>query len=598
MMQKYKNILLVYPEVPQNTYWSFHYSLKFINKKSAMPPLGLATDAAFFSKSYSLKLIDMNIQPLAEEDLQWADAVFISAMIVQKQSFHGVVQRCNDLDIPVIAGGPYPTSSHSEIEGVTHFVLGEVEDTFFNFLEEFQNGTADRLLPAPTHPNISNSTTPRFDLLHLNAYGSMSVQYSRGCPFKCEFCDIWAVYGNKPRLKSPQTMLREFDTLYQNGWRGAVFIVDDNFIGNKNKVKNELLPALIKWQEEHCYPFRFFTEASINMAEDGDLLRKMKAAGFNEVFIGIETPSEDALRETGKAQNIRLDLSAAISTIQKHGIGVMAGFIVGFDTDTPDIADRQIEFIQKAGIPQAMIGLLEALPGTELHKRLSAEGRLRDAAQGNNTHQMSTNFQTKMGDENLASTYKKILTTIYDRNLKNYFERCSQLLDNIGNAPFFQRKITFHEFKSFLKSLCVQSFTPYGIQYFKFLIRNLLKNRPTFGEAVRFAVIGHHFHIITRESLKTEKIVSELELSYQHLRRQLNRQSTLVLENYREAIQNISELLQQKKEAFKEIRKRVDALHVDFRADMMSRYNEIDQKIRDLFRAFELDLERAKTKPV
>ncbi|MBU2513126.1 DUF4070 domain-containing protein [bacterium] len=591
-MQPYKNILLVYPEVPQNTYWSFHYSLKFINKKSAMPPLGLITIASLFTDSYDLKLIDMNITPLTDDHLEWADAVFLSAMIVQKQSFAETVERCNLFQVPVIAGGPYPTSSYQEINGIDHFVLGEVENTLLDFLDRFQKGTAPHITLPPPFPNLAITPVPRFDLLDLSAYSSMSIQYSRGCPFKCEFCDIWSVYGNKPRLKPAASIVNELDALFRNGWKGAVFVVDDNFIGNKNRVKKDLLPQLFTWQKKHHYPFRFFTEASINLAEDSDLLSAMKLAGFNEVFIGIETPSEEALLETGKTQNTRLNLYQSVSTIQSHGIGVMAGFIIGFDSDSPDIADRQIEFIQKAGIPQAMIGLLEALPGTKLFKRLSKEGRLLTASQGNNTHKMATNFVTKMGKQTLANVYEKILSTIYDVNLKNYFQRCNRLLDAVGNAPFFQRKITLADFRSFLKSLFFQPFTSYGFQYLRFLGRNVIKNRQTFGEAVRFAIIGHHFHVITRESLKTEKIALELEKSYQYLRNQLNKQSTLIMDNSKEAIQNILDLWNQKKEQFGKIRKRVDRLHVDFRSDIQKQYVEIDQKIRDLFKALEPVIKR------
>ncbi len=557
-----------------------------------MPPLGLITIASLFPDSYDLKLVDMNITSLTDDHLKWADAVFLSAMIVQQQSFAETVERCNLFQVPVIAGGPYPSSSYQEITGVKHFVLGEIENTLPDFLEQFQEGSAPQVTLPPPYPDLSVTPIPRFDLLDLKAYSSMSIQYSRGCPFKCEFCDIWAVYGNKPRLKPAESIVIELDALFKAGWRGAVFVVDDNFIGNKNKVKKCLLPQLSSWQKKHQYPFRFFTEASINLAEDSHLLKSMKDAGFNEVFIGIESPSEEALLETGKIQNMRLNLYQSVSTIQHHGIGVMAGFIIGFDTDSPDIADRQIEFIQKAGIPQAMIGLLEALPGTKLHRRLSKEGRLLTASHGNNTHQMATNFATKMGKQALANVYRKILSTIYDANLKNYFQRCNRLLDNIGDTHFFQRKIQFAEVKSFFKSLFYQPFTSYGIQYLKFLFRNIVKNRSTFGEAVRFAIIGHHFHVITRESLKTEKILFELEKNYQYLRNQLSRQSTLIMGNSKEAIQNILELWTLKKEQFGAIKKKVDKLHVDFQADIRNRYNEIDQKLRDLFKALEMDVKQ------
>lgn len=554
-----------------------------------MPPLGLITLAALFPDHYNIKLLDLNIEPLRAEDIRWADAVFISAMLVQKTSFAKVVKLCNQQHTSVVAGGPYPTSSYQTIEGVDHFVLGEVENTFQYFLNEMEAGEAKHVYLPPTRPNISESSTPRFDLLKIDAYGSMSIQYSRGCPYKCEFCDIWNVYGNKPRLKSPETIIKELDFLFRLGWRGALFIVDDNFISHKNRVKKELLPALIVWQEEHAHAFRFFTEASINLADDDQLLWLMRKAGFNEVFIGIETPSLEALRETGKTQNLRTDMQISIRKIQEKGIGVMAGFILGFDSDTENIVDQQIRFIQQSGIPQAMIGLLEALPGTKLYKRLQAEGRILATSQGNNTHSLTTNFITKMNREKLKEGYKKILSTIYDSRLKNYFRRCSQLLDNIGPSPFFQREVHFKEIKIFLKSLFRQPLTPYGLQYLKFLIRNAIKHRSTFGEAVRFAIIGHHFHTITQETLKVEKVESELERGYQYLRDQIASQSAMMMDNSKEALHKVIVLWEHKTQMLRDVRLRIDRIHEDFRFDIKNKYYDFEERMRHLFITFKRD---------
>ena len=585
-----KNILLVYPEVPNNTYWSFKYALKFVNKMSAMPPLGLITVAALFPEEYNLKLIDLNIEPLQEKEIIWADAVFVSAMIVQKDSLQEVVSFCNRLETPVIAGGPYPTSSHEEINGVDHFVLGEVEDTFKDILTELENGTAKRVYPRPERPDVSRSVIPRFDLLDLDSYSSMSVQYSRGCPFKCEFCDIWTVYGNKPRVKNHENFIAELEMLYNLGWRGAVFVVDDNFIGNKHRVKKELLPALIEWQKSHDYVFRFFTEASINMADDEDLLSAMKNAGFNEVFIGIETPAIEGLKETDKLQNIRTDMHEAVRTIQNHGMGVMAGFILGFDSDSDDIFDRQISFIQKAGIPRAMVGLLTVLPGTRLFDRLEREGRLKGVTDGNNTHNMETNFITKMDALKLKEGYQKVLSTIYDSNLKNYFARCNRLLDNIGNSHFFSRQIHLEELRMLFKSLFRQSFTPYGYQYLKFVIRNYLKHSKTFSEAIALCITGHHYYTITQETLKIEKVSLDLEEGYSYLREQINSYSVILRNNYKDGIQNVIELWNQRKDLLEDIRKKIDKIHVDFREDISIKYNEVAKKMENLFNTFEDDL--------
>jgi len=581
--------LLLYPEAPQNTYWSFHYSMNFIKKKSSMPPLGLITVATMFPESWELKLVDLNIETLNEADIQWADAVFISAMIVQQESFKEVVRLCNKLQKTIVAGGPYPTACYQEIEGVDHFVLGEVEEYFGDFLTDFENGTAKNVYDPPERPDIGQSKVPRFDLLNMQAYASMTVQYSRGCPFRCEFCDIWNVYGNKPRLKSAQAVIAEFDALLSLGWRGATFIVDDNFISNKQRVKKELLPAITDWQTEHGYPFRLFTEASINLANDKDLLKTMPEAGFNEVFVGIETPSEESLRETGKTHNLRMDMGDAIHRIQSHGMGVMGGFIVGFDSDTESVAENQIEFIQNNGIPQAMIGLLNALPGTELEKRLESEGRMLRTALGNNTHSMTTNFVTRMSSEKLTEIYKKILAAIYDRNLRNYFKRCSMLLDRIGYRPLFQREIHFDEIKMFLRSLFRQPFTPYGIQYIKFLVRNAVKNPSTFGETIKFAIMGHHFHTITQETLKAEKVSLDLERCYQYLKEQLSKQSGVIIENYKEAAQNTVALWNHKTKLLEEIKGRIEKIHVDFRNDVVMKYHDFEVKIREMFENFSRD---------
>lgn len=495
---KPRHILLVYPEAPRETYWSFKYALSFIRKKSAMPPLGLVTIASYIPSTYELKLVDMNIEKLSDKDLKWADMVFVSAMIIQKESFKTVVARAKAAGKTVVAGGPYPSGSREEITNVDHFILGEAEDVLPQFFRDLEAGAAAEIYRADVKPDMAKTRTPRFELLKMRKYASMSIQYSRGCPFHCEFCDIWKVYGNRPRLKSAHSVILEMDKLYSLGWRGAVFIVDDNFIGNKARVKDELLPAIIEWQKIHSYPFRFFTEASINLAEDDALLAAMRDAAFNEVFIGIETPSAAALSETGKMQNLRCDMTAAVKKIQSYGLEVMAGFILGFDSDTEDIAERQIAFIQETGIARAMVGLLTALPGTELFERLKREGRLLSASDGNNTSCEAANFVTRLDSDTLKRGYCKVLNTIYDDTLTNYFERCNKILDNLGESEIPPRRITPAELLMAVRSLARQPFTPYGKSYLKFLRRNM-KGGGVFGEAVKFSIVGHHLHTITRQ---------------------------------------------------------------------------------------------------
>ncbi len=582
-----KNILLIYPEVPQNTYWSFQYALQFTGKKSAMPPLGLITIASYFPEDYRLKLVDLNIESLDEADVLWADHVYVSAMIVQKASFKKVVATCNRLNTTVVAGGPYPTSSREKIKGVDHLVLGEVENTLPDFIAAMEDGTAERVYPPADKPAMADARVPRFDLLDMGAYASMSIQYSRGCPFKCEFCDIWSVYGNRPRLKSATGVTAELDALFELGWEGPVFMVDDNFIGNKKRVKTDLLPALIDWQRAHRFVFRFFTEASINMADDVDLLAAMRNAGFDEVFIGIETPSVEGLRETGKKQNLKLDMAAAVKTIQRHGMEVMAGFIVGFDSDTDDIFDRQVAFIQETGIPQAMVGLLTALPGTQLYRRLETQGRLLHAADGNNTHANAINFVPRMDEAVLKSGYNRILSTIYDRRLKNYFSRCSRLLDNLGRTHRFGREVHFQEIKVLFKSLLWQTVAPYGYQYVKFLLRNLIRNREMFAEAVKLSVVGHHYYAITREMMKAERVSSYLDEKYAYLCRRIEVYSTLTRDRYLEKRTDIARLLKQKQRILNKVQLKIDSLHVDFRRDLARKYVALSNKLQDLFEPLE-----------
>ncbi len=585
-----KNFLLVYPEIPKNTYWSFEYALPFVGKKSSMPPLGLLTLAALFPENCSLRLVDMNVEPLTEEDIRRADAVFVSAMIVQSGSFGQVVETCNRLGKPVVAGGPYPTTSHEEIKGVDHFVLGEVENIFPVFFNDLQNGAAKKIYKAPSRPDLSKPVIPRYDLLKLDAYATMTVQYSRGCPFNCEFCDIWMIYGNRSRVKPAENVIMEIDALYQLGWRSPVFIVDDNFIGNKRAVKNDLLPALIRWQSEHDYAYRFFTEASINMADDDELLSAMVDAGFNEVFIGLETPSKKALRETGKFHNLKTDMFEGVRKLQRAGLEVMAGFILGFDSDEEGIFDRQIEFIQNAGIPKAMIGILIALPATRLLERLEKEGRMLFSSDGNNTHAMETNFVTRMDPLVLRRGYRKVLETLYDYNLKNYFTRCNVCLDHIGETRFYNRPVTASDMVALRKSLLRQTFTPYGFQYWKFVVRNVLKNPNKFGESIRMAIQGHHFRIITQELLKIEQVDSALKDGYAFFEEQLNQCVARMKSDSTETARALRSLWDEKRKSLKRIRGKIDKIHEDFRGDALAKYNEFYGKMKSALDLCERDI--------
>src|SRR6185295_10159449 len=376
-------VLLVNPEFP-DTYWSFRHALPFEHKRCAFPPLGLLTVSALLPKAWERRLVDLNVRRLKCSAIEWADIIFVTGMLVQKESIHEVVRRCKELGKRVVLGGPYVTTTIEDLPSVDHIFLGEAETTLPQFVEDLERGEAKRTYQAAERPPLAATPVADFFLADMKRYSAMSLQYSRGCPFNCEFCDIIEIYGRVPRTKSNQQMLAEFDALLSLGWRGTVFIVDDNFIGNKKNVRR-LLPDLAAWQEKHGHPFSLLTEASVNLADDTELLRDMQRAGFTRVFLGIETPEPESLKEAQKSQN-RGNLLDSVRKIQNHGMEVMAGFIVGFDNDPDDIFERQIEFIRESAIPMAMVGMLNALPDTQLWKRLEREGRLLGAdATGNNT---------------------------------------------------------------------------------------------------------------------------------------------------------------------------------------------------------------------
>jgi radical SAM superfamily enzyme YgiQ (UPF0313 family) len=502
-----KKILMVYPKIP-TTYWSFEHALPFIGKKSSLPPLGLMTVAAMLPPKYEVRLIDLNVTTLEREDIEEADIVFVSAMIVQKQSFEEIIALCGQCNRPVVAGGPYPISSYLEIEGVDSFVLDEAELTLPDFLSDLEAGHPQKLYRDPGKPDISITPVPRFDLIDVGAYDSMPLQYSRGCPYNCEFCDIIEMFGHVQRTKTPEQFLRELEAVEQSGFRGSLFIVDDNFVGNHRKVK-ELLRSVVSWQKQHGFPFALFTEASIDLAQDDELLDLMVEAGFSMVFVGIETPDEHTLAFTQKRQNLKSPILESVAKIQSRGIEVTGGFILGFDTDTPDIFDRQINFIQQAGIPIAMVGLLNALPNTQLGRRLEQEGRLkRSTSTGNNTHTLGINFVPRMQESTLIDGYKRVLSELYSP--KRYFERCITLLRRLPPRTRAVRSTSWVEIRALLLSLLKQGFSSYGMQYWRYLFSALLTRPRLFPDAVALAIKGYHFFAITGEIYAAEEFLSRV----------------------------------------------------------------------------------------
>jgi radical SAM superfamily enzyme YgiQ (UPF0313 family) len=497
-------ILLVYPVYPE-TFWSFRHALKFIGRKASFPPLGLLTVAAMLPGEWKKQLVDMNVRPLADEDLEWADYVFISAMTIQRKSAQEVIARCRRLGVKTVAGGPLFTACHGDYPEVDHLVLGEAELTLPPFLADLHSGAARRMYTDDRWANLADTPIPLWDLIDVRNYAAMNIQYCRGCPFDCEFCDITALFGRRPRSKTQEQLIAELDSLYSRGWRGAIFFVDDNFIGDKGKLKRGILPAIIDWMDRKGRPFYFYTEASIDLADDPRLMELMVRAGFEEVFIGIETPYEDGHAESGKVQNRNRDLLASVKCIQRAGLQVHGGFIVGFDSDPPSIFERQILFIQESGIVTAMVGLLSAIRGTRLHERLNQEGRLLGDDTGNNMDS-DVNFVPRMEVRELIGGYRTILDTIYSP--KNYYRRVIRLLREY--RPLHLGK--FHLQPGYVGAL-FKSILFLGIigrerfHYWKLFFWSLARRPRLFPLAITYAIYGFHFRKVAEKFRKEEEIV-------------------------------------------------------------------------------------------
>lgn len=494
-------ILLVYPQYP-DTFWSFRHALSIISKKAAFPPLGLLTVAAILPDEWEKKLVDMNATNLPDEDIKWADYVFISAMDIQRDSVREVVARCNRFGVKTVAGGPLFTTGYEEFDGIDHFVLKEAEITLPHFLEDLENGCVKHIYTCSERPDISKTPIPAWSLVDMKKYSSMNLQYSRGCPFNCEFCDIIILNGHKPRTKTKEQILRELDALYNRGWRSSVFIVDDNFIGNKRKLKAEILPAMSAWMKERKYPFSFTTEASINLADDEELMRLMVEAGFFRVFIGIETPNEEGLAECNKLQNRNRDLVASVKKIQNHGLEVQGGFIVGFDSDPVSIFRSQINFIQRSGIVTAMVGLLNAPRGTRLYHRLKKENRLVNDMSGDNTD-CSINFVPKMHYETLIDGYKHILDTIYSP--KQFYERIRIFLKEYKPQKKDKAfKIQIEHIKVFIRSIWLLGIKEKGGRYYwRLFLSTLFRHPRSFPLSIGLAVYGFHFRKVAEKYIST-----------------------------------------------------------------------------------------------
>ncbi|HOT45529.1 MAG TPA: B12-binding domain-containing radical SAM protein [Spirochaetota bacterium] len=586
-----KKILMVYPETPM-TYWSFKYIMKLVGRRSAFPPLGLMTVASLLPDSFDVTLVDMNTEPLKEGAVKQADLVFVSAMMIQKESFERVVALCNRLGKTVVAGGPYPSGSYRNIAGVDHFILGEAETILPRFIEEWERGEARPVYAGETRPDITKTPPPRFDLVKHRRYTTMSLQYSRGCPFNCEFCDIIELFGRVPRTKTPSQFVAEMDALYRTGYRGPLFIVDDNFIGNRKNVK-ELLIDVARWQKEREYPYMITTEASVNLADDEELMDLMMDAGFNKVFLGIETPVAESLEHAGKKQNLKGSLLGAVEKIQRKGMEVTAGFIIGFDSDPENVFDLQIDFIRESGIPMAMAGLLIALPDTRLYRRLEAEGRIIKETSGNNTHTFSTNFITVMDGVQLASGYKMLISQIYTP--KEYFGRCLTLMERMPRGRAGRGAYSFWTMllvvRIFFSSVSRQVFSSYGKEYLEYLAAAMRIRPGMFPKAVKLALFGYHFFRITKEILAADDLSASIETMRRGLRNRVDRALAGRLEDI------VHDLFALDREVFGKAfiaaaRKKYRMLHDDFRGAIEEPMRRLAEDVRAYIEAMSLSLRK------
>ncbi len=495
--------LLVYPEFTLRSFWNFKATCDLQGAKYPATPLGLITVAAMLPKDWNVRLVDCNVELLSDSDLEWADVVFTGGMLPQQMSALKIIERAQQQKKPVVVGGPDATSSPHIYAHADHLVLGEAELTLPRWLEDFQQDAAlARYEPGPDKADVTTSPTPRFDLLKLDRYLFPGVQFARGCPFMCEFCDIIELFGRVPRLKTPDQLLRELDAIYALGHRGLVDIVDDNFIGNKRDVK-KFLPKLIAWQEKHGYPFEFATEASVNLAADEELLGLMQQANFATVFVGIESPDEETLKQTQKAQNTKRELSESLHKIYSYGMWVSCGYIVGFDGERGSVFPGITGLISASATPIAMVGLLFALPGTQLTRRLAKEGRLHesfdrvqeDVFQSGDQCSSGLNFDTKRPKLDILRDYRGIIEQIYSP--AQYFDRVGRVAESL-NCSKKKLKLTWKHWLRDLRGLSRIIWrqgikAPYRALFWKTFITTMRKNPRSMRYCINLMAFYLHF---------------------------------------------------------------------------------------------------------
>ncbi|MGA2070067.1 MAG: radical SAM protein [Sedimentisphaerales bacterium] len=502
-------ILLVNPEVP-NTFWSLKSALKFVSKKALLPPLGLLTVASMLPESFEKKLIDMNVTALRDRDITWADYVFITGMVIQKKSVDQIIERCKKLNARIVAGGPLFTVFPGGYLNIDHLVLKEAEITLPAFLSDLEKGCPEPFYTTHEKPDLKNTPVPQWDLINMKKYAVMCIQFSRGCPFNCDFCDITALLGHKVRTKTTSQIIDELEALYVHKWRGDVFFVDDNFIGKRQQLKNELLPAITNWMNKRKRPFSFNTQTSIDLVDDEELMTMMAGAGFSSVFIGIESPNESSLAECNKMQNTGRDIVAAVKKIQRFGIQVQAGFILGFDNDKPSVFDKLISLIQDSGVVTAMVGLLNAPPGTKLHKKLMSENRLTMPASGDNMD-CTMNFIPRMDIHELMHGYLKVLNTIYSQ--KYYCKRIKTFLKNYNFSNKAKLKLRYSDIRAFLRSIWKIGIIDKGKMYYWMLLFWAIRSPRRLVMAVRLSIYGFHFRKMLKNIYPQMKEIADSSMN-------------------------------------------------------------------------------------
>jgi radical SAM superfamily enzyme YgiQ (UPF0313 family) len=484
------NVLLVCPEYP-DTFWSFKHALRFVSKRAGQPPLGLLTVASLLPVEWQKRLVDLNLRPLTPGDLLWADYVFLGGMSIQAESARKVIERCNEAGTPVVAGGPLFTARHEEFPGVDHFVLNEAEITLPAFVDDLRNGHPKRLYATTGWADLAATPLPMWKLIDPDQYATMNIQYSRGCPYDCEFCDITVLFGRVPRAKSADQVIAEMEAIHRTGWRGHLFFVDDNFIGNRRKLKKDVLPRIVRWMEEHGHPFSLGTEASLDLSDDPELLDLMARAGFEEVFVGIETPHADSLEECRKTPNRNRDLVSSVARLQRAGLQVQAGFIVGFDSDPPTIFDAMIRFVEESGIAVAMVGLLNAPIHSRLHARMGRENRLLHVFSGDNTD-FTMNFVPRMDPRTLADGYRRVLRGLYSP--RAYYGRVGRFLARHEPRRRHRAPVEIAHVRALLRSMFLLGVVEPGrLAYWKLVLGSLLRRPRQFSTAITLAIYGFHF---------------------------------------------------------------------------------------------------------